>query len=141
MCNSGEKKLRKKRKFAEVDGVRIKLSAGETAVLAVTAVLVLVMLGYSLVTGRTVSAEFSHGSGTAASSVQQESGEDRVDINTAGVEELMTLPGIGETRARAIVEYRAEHGPFAYVEDLIGVPGIGEGILEDILDCITAGGA
>ena len=64
-----------------------------------------------------------------------------MDINTADAEALMTLPGIGETRARAILEYRDTHGPFAYPEDLIRVSGIGEGILEDILEYITAGGA
>ena len=119
----------------------MKLSGGEWSVLAVTAALILVMIGYSLMTGRTISTEFSDGAGTASSSAPQESEGGRVDINTAGLEELMTLPGIGETRARAIVEYRTEHGPFAYVEDLIRVPGIGEGILEEIMDRITAGGA
>ena len=52
----------------------------------------------------------------------------------------MTLPGIGEKRARAILDYRAEHGPFRYVEDLIRVEGIGEGLLEGILEYAVAGG-
>ena len=64
-----------------------------------------------------------------------------VDINTAGLEELMTLPGIGEVRARAILDYRAEHGPFRYPEDLIRVDGIGEGIVRKLLDYVTTGGA
>ena len=63
-----------------------------------------------------------------------------VNINTAGVEELETLPSIGAVRARAIVDYRAEHGPFTYVEDLRGVKGIGEGILNQIMDYVTVGG-
>ena len=63
-----------------------------------------------------------------------------MDINTADEETLMTLPGIGETRAKAIVVYRAEHGPFRYVEELLSVPGIGEGILNELMDLITAGG-
>ena len=66
--------------------------------------------------------------------------EGLVDINTAGLDELMTLPGIGEARARAILDDRAERGPFRYPEDLIRVRGIGEGILEHILDLITTGG-
>lgn len=65
---------------------------------------------------------------------------DLVDVNAAGLEELMSLPGIGEARARAILEDREAHGPYRYPEDLIRVKGIGEGILEDILDQITAGG-
>lgn len=63
-----------------------------------------------------------------------------VDVNTAGLEELMTLPGIGEARAQAILDDRAEHGPFRYPEDLIRVKGIGEGILSGILEQITTGG-
>lgn len=56
----------------------------------------------------------------------------RVNINTAGMEELMTLNGIGETRARAIVEYRTQNGTFTKVEDIMQVPGIKEGIFSKI---------
>ena len=66
--------------------------------------------------------------------------EGLVNVNTAGIEELTTLPGIGEARARAIIEDRAENGPYRYPEDLIRVRGIGEGILSNILDLITTGG-
>ena len=65
---------------------------------------------------------------------------DLVDVNTAGLEELMTLPGIGEVRARAIIDDREANGPYRYPEHLIRVTGIGEGILSDILDQITTGG-
>ena len=67
-------------------------------------------------------------------------GQARVDINTAGLDELMGLPGIGEIRAQAILDYRAEHGPFRYPEDLIRVDGIGEGIASGLLDYVTTGG-
>ena len=66
--------------------------------------------------------------------------EGAVNINTAGLDELMTLPGIGGARAQAILDYRAEHGPFRYPEELIRVKGIGEGILSGLLDQITTGG-
>ena len=49
-----------------------------------------------------------------------------VDLNHAGAEELTAVPGIGETMARRIVEWRDEHGPFRRVEDLMKIKGIGE---------------
>ena len=67
-------------------------------------------------------------------------GDDLVDVNTAGPEELMTLPNIGPARAEAILAYRQANGPFRYPEDLIYVEGIGEGVLAGLLDKITAGG-
>lgn len=48
----------------------------------------------------------------------------RVELNTAGFDALCTLPGVGEARARAIIAYRAEHGPFQSVEDVVQVSGI-----------------
>ena len=65
--------------------------------------------------------------------------EGKINVNTAGAEELQALPGIGEKRAADIVAYRAEHGPFRIPEDLTKVKGIGEGILEGLLDYITVG--
>ena len=49
-----------------------------------------------------------------------------VNLNTAGVEELDELPGVGEATARAIIEDREENGPFTSPEDLMRVSGIGE---------------
>lgn len=62
-----------------------------------------------------------------------------LNINTATVQQLQTLPGIGAVKAQAIVDYREEHGPFRYVEDLRSVRGIGESILESVMDYITVG--
>lgn len=50
----------------------------------------------------------------------------KININTATLQELQTLPGIGETRAQAILAYRQKNGPFAKPEQLIKVAGIGE---------------
>ena len=55
-----------------------------------------------------------------------------IDLNTAGVADLERLPGVGSTRARAIVEHRQEHGAFGSVDDLLKVDGIGPGILEKV---------
>lgn len=61
----------------------------------------------------------------------------RVNLNTAGKEELMTLTGIGETRAQAILDYRQEHGPFGTTEELMQVDGIKEKTWEKIKEEIT----
>ena len=61
-----------------------------------------------------------------------------INLNTADVYELQRLPGIGEKRARAIVDYREENGPFQSVEDLTRVSGIGEGILAGLRDYAVA---
>ncbi|MCI8400573.1 MAG: ComEA family DNA-binding protein [Lachnospiraceae bacterium] len=63
-----------------------------------------------------------------------------VDINRAGVAELLTIPGIGETRAGAIIAYREEYGPFGEIEDIMKVTGIKDGLFSKIRDYITVGG-
>lgn len=60
----------------------------------------------------------------------------RVDINRAGKEELMTLTGVGETRAEAILAYRESHGKFSSVEELMQVEGIKEKTYEKLKDQI-----
>ena len=61
----------------------------------------------------------------------------KININRAGYNELKSLPGIGEVRARAIVEYRDRYGPFRNLEELTEVKGIGSGILSSIEDELT----
>lgn len=63
-----------------------------------------------------------------------------LDINTATVQELILLPGIGEKLAANIIAYRNENGPFETLADLTKVDGVGEKKLEAILDYITIGG-
>ena len=61
----------------------------------------------------------------------------KVNINTAGKEELMTLTGIGEAKAQSILDYREEHGKFGSIEDLMLIEGIKEGIFNKIKEDIT----
>ena len=61
----------------------------------------------------------------------------KVDLNSADVELLKTLPDIGDVRARAIVSYREANGEFASVEGLLDVDGIGIGIVEEIRELVV----
>ena len=55
-----------------------------------------------------------------------------VNINTADVKTLETLPGVGASKAQAIVDYRTAHGNFKSIDDLKNVKGIGDKIIEQI---------
>lgn len=70
-----------------------------------------------------------------ATAVQSSSG--KININTASVQELMTLTGIGEAKASDIISYREEHGPFSETSDIMKIQGIKEGIYNKIKDKIT----
>ena len=73
--------------------------------------------------------------GSDSKAVQSSSG--KININTAGVKELMTLSGIGEAKASDIISYREEHGPFSDISDIMKIQGIKEGIYHKIKDKIT----
>ena len=61
----------------------------------------------------------------------------KININTAGKDELMTLTGIGEAKAQSILDYREEHGQFGSIEDLMLIEGIKEGVFNKIKEDIT----
>ncbi len=61
----------------------------------------------------------------------------KINLNTAGVKGLQTLPSIGKVTAENIVAYRTEKGPFVSVEDLSKVKGIGKKTLEKIRQRVT----
>lgn len=67
------------------------------------------------------------------------SGKGLIDLNTASAELLETLPGIGQVRAQAILEYRKRNGPFRSVEQVTGVEGIGPNTYQQIQDLVTVG--
>lgn len=59
-------------------------------------------------------------------------GQSKININSAQIEELITLTGVGEATANKIIEYRKENGKFQKIEDLKNVPGIGDSKFENI---------
>jgi competence protein ComEA len=71
------------------------------------------------------------------SSVVSSNDSKKIYINTASEEEILQLPGIGPTKAAAIIAYREKHGPFQKAEDLLNVTGIGEKTLEKIKEHIV----
>ena len=68
---------------------------------------------------------------------KETSKEERVNINTATVEELKTLKGVGEKKAEAIIEYRKKNGSFKTKEDLMKVRGIGKKLFESFQERIV----
>lgn len=67
-------------------------------------------------------------------------GGTKVNINTASVEELGTLPRVGPVTAQRIVDWREEHGPFTSVDELDAVDGFGPKLMESLKDLVTVQG-
>ncbi|MCL4274234.1 MAG: ComEA family DNA-binding protein [Anaerolineales bacterium] len=76
------------------------------------------------------------GSGDETSTPPPSSG-DRININTATVSELDSLPGIGPSLAQRIVDYRTQNGAFSTIEGIMEVSGVGPATFENIKDLIT----
>jgi competence protein ComEA len=68
-----------------------------------------------------------------------EAGSGKININTASKEVLVTLPGIGESKADSIIAYRTEHGGFSSIEEIMEIPGIKEAVFSKIKELITVG--
>ena len=130
-----------------------RLRKFDIAVVCVTAAFLLLAAGYFLWTDRgdepwqveTVRRDEPPAAQTAEQPEASQRPEkllegETIDINTASVLELQRLPGIGEARAQAIVDWREREGAFTAPEDLMLVPGIGEGILAQCRDYITVEG-
>ncbi len=124
----------------------MKISAFEKVVLIFTAVFVLLTVGHFL--GQRVDGPYRVSTqlqwtqevdaGTAETpAVKTDPVIEPVNINTAGVDQLQTLPGIGQYRAEQIVADREANGPFRIPEDLMRVSGIGETTLNNLIDYIT----
>ncbi len=74
----------------------------------------------------------------ARSTASQASPSGRIDLNSATVEQLRSLPNIGEVRAQAIVAFRDTRGPFTEVDDLLLVSGIGPETVAALRDLVEA---
>lgn len=96
---------------------------------------------YSDKTTVTLSAYDQTSSGTVSTEpIVQVINNGKLNINMASVKDLILLPGIGETYAQRIVDYRSENGPFMRIEDLLNVKGIGQKRIDAIAELITVGG-
>ena len=79
------------------------------------------------------------GNGWVQAQNQGKAAEGKININTATIAELESLPRIGPKVAQRIIDYRTQNGPFKKVEDLMKVQGIGEKIFNQLKDRITIG--
>ena len=104
------------------------LSRREKLFLALAAAAALVCVGLAVWCSAPLAAPASSGLVQAEKPLMDAA---RVDLNTAGQDALCTLPGVGEQRARAIIEYREQYGRFAAVEEAAAVPGLTEAVVAE----------
>ncbi len=91
----------------------------------------------SIAAGVTAAAPETDGSVSAAAGTETGTGtDDRINLNTASLEELDSLPGIGPATAKLILEYRQQYGGFAAPEEIMNVKRIGEKTYEKLKDRI-----
>lgn len=90
-----------------------------------------------LIAGSNQSTEFAFISPTYSSTPNIDLESLKININTASIDELDTLPGIGPEKAKAIVDFRDNFGKYVSIDDLLYVPGIGQSLFDQIRDKIT----
>lgn len=112
-----------------------KITKTELCILALTAVfLVGSFFLYRQMTARTPGTDYAVATQRQTDLPVTPEPRGPVDLNTASLEELQTLRGIGPALAQRIIDYREENGPFRSVEDLMNVKGIGQATLEKFRD-------
>jgi len=84
--------------------------------------------------GSSITDDFSSDTGESSGDTAN---NDLININTASLEELDSLPGIGPTIAQRILDYRTENGPFSTIDEIMEVPGVGPATFDEIKELIT----
>ncbi len=119
----------------------MKIRWYEILLLVLTAAMTIIFLTVWVATTQTDGVQISTQRGSAYQvpgiSAAEESNSDQIDLNHATIDELMTLPEIGASRAQAIIDYRDQYGDFQSVAELKKVPGISARILEGLDGLVT----
>ncbi|MBI5823116.1 MAG: ComEA family DNA-binding protein [Chloroflexi bacterium] len=130
--------------FAE--GARVQDAIDAAGGLLASASVDSINLAALLVDGEQLTIPYQEGAAPAEAPTEPElpnSGQngnpqnDLININTATLEELDTLPGIGVTTAQRIIDYRTANGPFESIEEILNVSGVGPATFEEMKDLIT----